>query len=142
MPACYAVPEMKKLLLTALLGLTMNIMSSAQNSGHVFELRTYTCNEGKLPDLLKRFREHTMEIFERHHMHNVGYWIPADEPLHSTTLIYMISHESREAATANWKAFREDPEWQKVSKASEENGKIVKKVDSVFTTPADFSALK
>jgi hypothetical protein len=142
MPACYAVPEMKKLILTALLGLTMNIMSSAQNSGHVFELRTYTCNEGKLPDLLKRFREHTMEIFERHHMHNVGYWIPADEPLHSTTLIYMISHESREAATANWKAFREDPEWQKVSKASEENGKIVKKVDSVFTTPADFSALK
>ena len=133
---------MKKLLLTALLGLTMNIMTSAQSSGHVFELRTYTCNEGKLPDLLKRFREHTMEIFERHHMHNVGYWIPADEPLHSTTLIYMISHESREAATANWKAFREDPEWQKVSKASEENGKIVKKVDSVFMSPADFSALK
>ena len=133
---------MKKLLLTALLGLTMNIMTSAQSSGHVFELRTYTCNEGKLPDLLKRFRDHTMEIFERHHMHNVGYWIPAEEPLHSTTLIYMISHESREAATANWKAFRDDPEWQKVSKDSEANGKIVKKIDSIFMSPADFSALK
>ena len=115
---------------------------NAQNAGRVYELRTYTCNEGKLPDLLKRFREHTMEIFERHHMHNVGYWIPADEPLHSTTLIYIISHESRAAAEANWKAFREDPEWQKVSKASEENGKIVHHVDSVFMNPADFSGLK
>jgi hypothetical protein len=133
---------MKKMLRTALLGLTLAIVTSAQSSGHVFELRTYTCNEGKLPDLLKRFREHTMEIFERHHMHNVAYWIPADEPLHSTTLIYIISHDSREAAVANWKAFREDPEWQKVSKASEENGKIVKKVDSVFMSPADFSAMK
>jgi hypothetical protein len=133
---------MKKLLLTAALGLMMAMMTSAQSSGHVYELRTYTCNEGKLPDLLKRFRDHTMEIFERHHMHNVGYWIPAEEPLHSTTLIYMISHESREAATANWKAFRDDPEWQKVSKDSEANGKIVKKIDSIFMSPADFSALK
>ncbi len=117
-------------------------MTTAQSPGHIYELRTYTCNDGKLPDLLKRFREHTMEIFERHHMHNVAYWVPADEPLHSTTLIYVISHESREAATANWKAFRDDPEWQKVSKASEENGKIVKKVDSVFMSPTDFSAMK
>jgi hypothetical protein len=132
---------MRKLILLAAIAVLGTVMN-AQNAGRVYELRTYTCNEGKLPDLLKRFREHTMEIFERHHMHNVGYWIPADEPLHSTTLIYIISHESRAAAEANWKAFREDPEWQKVSKASEENGKIVHHVDSVFMNPADFSGLK
>jgi len=136
---CYAVPDMRKMILLAALAL---IMMNAQSTGHVYELRTYTCNEGKLPDLLKRFREHTMEIFERHHMHNVAYWIPADEPLHSTTLIYIISHESREAAAANWKAFQADPEWQKVSKASEENGKIVNHVDSKFMSPTDFSGLK
>ena len=126
----------------ALLGLTMTVVTHAQSSGRVYELRTYTCNEGKLPDLLKRFREHTMTIFERHHMHNVGYWIPADEPRHSNTLIYIIWHDSRQAAEENWKAFRDDPEWQKVSKASEENGKIVTHVDSVFMSPTDFSQMK
>ena len=136
---------MTKLILwtqVALLGLTMTSMSTAQTTGRVYELRTYTCNEGKLPDLLKRFRDHTMTIFERHHMHNVGYWIPADEPKHSNTLVYIIWHDSREAADANWKAFRADPEWQRVAKASEEHGKIVDHVDSVYMSPADFSPIK
>jgi NIPSNAP len=137
---------MRKLMLWAVVGLTITFMSNATSmyaqSGRVYELRTYTCPEGKLTDLLKRFREHTMEIFERHHMHNVGYWIPEDEPRHSNTLIYIIRHDSRVAAEANWKAFRDDPEWQKVSKASEEHGKIVSHVESVFMAPTDFSQLK
>jgi hypothetical protein len=133
---------MRKLILLALFGLTTTFMSTAQNAGRVYELRTYTCNEGKLPDLLKRFREHTIEIFNRHHMHSVGYWVPLDEPRHSNTLIYILSHDSRAAADANWKAFRDDPEWQKLSKASEENGKIVNHVDSVFMSPTDFSQMK
>jgi hypothetical protein len=136
---------MRKLLLLAqlaLLGLTLTAAANAQNSGKVYELRTYTCNEGKLPDLLKRFREHTMTIFERHNMHNVAYWVPADEPTHSNTLIYIIWHDSREAAAANWKAFAQDPEWQKVSKASDENGKIVNHVVSVFMNATDFSQMK
>jgi hypothetical protein len=136
---------MRKLILLAqlaLLGLTLTVLTNAQSTGRVYELRTYTCNEGKLPDLLKRFRDHTMTIFERHHMHNVGYWIPEKEPLHSTTLVYIIWHDSMEAAAANWKAFTSDPEWQKVAKASEENGKIVSHVDSVYMSPTDFSQMK
>src|SRR5438128_1528173 len=56
----------------------------------VFELRTYTSPPGKLGDLENRFRNHTMRIFEKHGMKNVGYWIPQDEPKHSNTLIYVI----------------------------------------------------
>src|SRR5438105_1541699 len=108
----------------------------------VYEFRVYHANEGKLDDLLKRFREHTMTIFERHGMKNIAYWTPADEPLKSKTLYYVISHESREAAKKNWDAFRADPEWQKVSKASEANGKIVEKVDSTFLEATDFSPMK
>ena len=63
----------------------------------VYEMRTYTCFEGKLPDLLKRFREHTIEIFNRHHMESVGYWIPQDDR-QKTTLIYILAHRSRDAA--------------------------------------------
>jgi len=104
-------------------------------------MRTYTCFEGKLPDLLKRFREHTIEIFNRHHMESVGYWIPQDDR-QKTTLIYILAHPSREAARQNWREFSADPEWKKVSADSEANGKIVQHVDSVFMDPTDFSKLK
>src|ERR1039457_4645892 len=116
--------------------------AGAQDHGRVFELRTYTCNEGKLPDLLARFRNHTTRIFERHGMTNIAYWVPQDSPAHEDTLIYIIAHASREAAKKNWDEFRNDPEWQKVQKDSEANGKIVSKVESVFMDPADFSPVK
>lgn len=106
----------------------------------VFELRVYTAAEGKLDDLLKRFREHTTKLFEKHGMKNVAYWTAADDPRKGNTLIYILKHPSREAATANWKAFQDDPEWQQVRNKSEEAGKLVEKVDSTFMALTDFSA--
>ena len=64
----------------------------------MYELRVYHANEGKLDDLLKRFREHTTRIFEKHGMKNVAYWTPLDDPLKGKTLIYILAHPSREAA--------------------------------------------
>ncbi|HKT46764.1 MAG TPA: NIPSNAP family protein [Candidatus Acidoferrales bacterium] len=118
--------------------------TAAKNAGFpevsaVFELRIYHVYEGKLDDLLRRFRDHTMAIFERHGMKNVAYWTPTDEPLKGKTLIYILAHPSREAAKANWTAFRDDPEWQKVQAASEANGKLVEKVDSTYMQLTDFS---
>ena len=112
----------------------------AQN--RVYELRTYTCNEGKLEALKTRFRDHTIEIFNRHHMESIGYWVPADGERSKNTLIYILAHPSREAAKKNWDEFRNDPEWKKVAADSEANGKIVNHVDSVFMDPTDFSKLK
>ena len=74
----------------------------AQNK--VYELRTYTCPEGKLPDLLKRFRDHTIEIFNRHGMESIGYWVPVDAEKSKTTLVYIISHASLEQAKKTWAA--------------------------------------
>jgi hypothetical protein len=111
----------------------------AEASGAVYELRVYTAAEGKLPELLKRFREHTMELFKRHGMKNVGYWTATDEPRKANTLIYVLKYPSREAATASWKAFQDDPEWQQVRTKSEEAGKLVDKVDSTFMVATDFS---
>ena len=113
--------------------------NESANSSTVYELRIYHTYEGKLDDLLTRFREHTMKLFERHGMKNIAYWLPTDDPLKGKTLVYVISHASRDAATANWKAFGEDPEWQSVRDKSEANGKIVEKIDSTFLTLADFS---
>ena len=105
----------------------------------VYELRVYHANEGKLDALVARFRDHTDAIFKRHGMISIAYWLPTDEPLKGRTLIYILKHPSREAATANWKNFRDDPEWVKVSTASEVNGKLAEKIDSTFMSLTDFS---
>jgi len=125
-----------------LLALLFLLTAAAFAQNRVYELRTYTCPEGKLPDLLKRFREHTIEIFNRHGMESIGYWIPQDPEKSKNTLMYIISHASREQAAKNWAEFSADPEWKKVSAESQVNGKIVSKVDSVFMDPTDFSKLK
>lgn len=115
--------------------LTLASLAWADNHP-VYEMRTYVTNEGKLDNLHARFRDHTMRIFEKHGMKNVAYWIPADQP---DTLIYIIAHASSEAAGASWKAFVEDPEWQKVYAASIADGRLVKSIDSVFMTKTDYS---
>jgi len=113
-----------------------------EGQGKVFELRTYTTNEGKLDALQARFRNHTIKLFEKHGMTNIGYWMPEDAPLAQHTLIYIIAHPSREAAKKNWAEFRANPEWQKVKAESEAAGQIVTKVDSVYLRATDYSALK
>lgn len=118
------------------------VEAQARSGGQVFELRTYTTPEGKLPNLLARFEEHTMRIFEKHGMKNVGYWTPQDAPDSENTLIYILSHADREAAAKSWQAFRDDPDWQKVSQESQVDGRIVSKVESVFMDPTDFSPMK
>jgi hypothetical protein len=120
----------------------MKTNSTEAASTRVFEKRTYTCNEGKLDALNARFRDHTIKIFKKHGMTSIGYWVPQDGPEHNTTLIYIIAHASRDAAKANWEAFRADPEWQKVQKESEANGKIVANVESVYMDPTDYSQIK
>src|SRR5689334_13513858 len=108
----------------------------------VFEIRTYTTESGKLQDLIKRFRDHTTSLFEKHGMTNIGYWVPADEPRSKNTQIYILAHESRDAAKKSWAAFQHDPEWIKVKTASEADGKIVSKVEAVYAEPTDFSAIR
>src|SRR5262249_26691993 len=115
---------------------------TAANNNRVFEIRTYTTEEGKLDALLARFRDHTTKLFEKHGMTNIGYWVPQDEPKSKNTLIYIISHQSRDAAKKNWADFMNDPDWKKVRAESEADGKIVNHVDSIYADPTDFSPLK
>src|SRR5438045_6675469 len=112
---------------------------SLGTSSMVYELRVYHTYEGKLDDLLSRFREHTMKLFEKHGIKNVAYWTPTEEPLKGKTLVYILAHPSRDAAAVNWKAFGDDPEWRRVRDTSEANGKLVEKVDSTFLLLTDFS---
>ncbi len=105
----------------------------------VYELRTYTTHEGKAQDLAARFRDHTVAIFEKQGMQNVGYWVPQDAPASGNTVIYLLAHDSREAATRSWAGFRDDPDW---ARTRGETTALVSKVESVFLNPTDFSALQ
>ena len=116
------------------------IAASASAPLRCFELRTYTAAPGKLDALLARFRDHTCTLFTKHGMTQVGYWtrIGAD----SEQLIYVLAHQSKEAAEASFKAFRADPAWMEAKKASEVNGSLTAKVESVYMAPTDFSPIK
>jgi len=111
-------------------------------TGKVYEMRTYTAADGKFDAVNARFRDHTLKLFEKHGMKNVGYWTPSEGPLVGTTLIYILEHRSRDEAKKSWAAFSADPEWQKAKAASEANGRIVAKAESVFLTATDYSPIK
>jgi hypothetical protein len=120
-------------------------MEGGNTSGvtRVFELRTYVAPEGKLGDLDARFRHHTVALFAKHGMTNLGYFHPLDANKGAAnTLVYFLAHKNREAAAASWQAFRADPTWAKVRTESEKNGKITSSVVSIFLSPVDFSKLQ
>lgn len=119
------------------------ITSSKGKEPRMFELRTYTAAPGKLNDLHSRFRNHTTKLFKKHGMTNVGYWeVINQDGSHPNTLLYILAHPSKEAGEKAFNAFREDPVWKKAKQASEVNGSLTEKVESVYMTPTDYSAIK
>ncbi len=119
---------------------------SEQQQSKLYELRFYTTNPGKLPNLHARFRDHTMALFEKHGMENIIYWTVSegardDGEQADNMLVYIIAHKNAEAREASWKAFREDPEWKKVAAESEKDGKILAKPPrAILMTDTAFSA--
>ena len=97
------------------LGIVLPTQLLAAEPG-LYEMRVYYTNEGKLDALHARFRDHTMALFEKHGMTNVGYFVPTgDNP--EQKLVYFLAYPDREARDASWKAFLDDPDWQAAFKA-------------------------
>lgn len=115
---------------------------SIKKDSKIYELRTYYATPGKLEDVHKRFRENTMRIFTKHGMKVVGFWGPIDKEQGSENkLIYILEFDSREAMTKAWAAFGKDPEWQAVAKASQLNGKLLEKVESIVMGETDYAKI-
>lgn len=115
---------------------------AAALQARVFEMRVYTANDGKMDELHARFRDHTNTMFVKHGMDLIGYWTPTEGDEAENTLIYVLGHESRDAAKASWRGFMVDPDWQKAYKESIADGKLLKKVDSKFMAPTDYSPVR
>lgn len=123
------------------------IKAASAGEPRAFELRIYKCEPGRLSHLNARFRDHTVKLFAKHGMTNIGYWTPMDQAQGADdTLIYILAHKSREAAAASFKAFRDDPEWNAARKASEEKagGSLTVKdgVQSIFMKATDYSPIE
>jgi hypothetical protein len=109
------------------------------DSNPVFELRIYHAMPGKLPALESRFRDSTSKLLAKHHLKVVGYWVPEGSPDWDNTFVFLVAHSSREEAKKNWDAMRADPEFQEMIKSEQEN-KLVEKIDSTYMRPTDFSS--
>ncbi len=111
-------------------------------AAEVYELRIYHTHEGKMDDLNARFRNHTIKLFEKQGMKVVGFWQPIEDEDGVEKLYYILAYPSVEDRDKMWKAFGSDPEWQKVYKDSQKNGKLVAKVESIMMKPTDYSPIQ
>jgi len=123
---------------------TATLRAQTEQAKMVYELRTYTTLDGRLPALNDRFKNHTLKLFEKHGMKNVVYATPIDNEGKAidNKLVYLLAHKSQEAARASFAAFGKDPEWVAAREASEKDGKIVSKLESQFLVPTDYSPMK
>ena len=69
--------------------------NAADKENKLFEMRVYYAAKGKLDALNARFRDHTLKLFEKHGITNVGYWVPVENP--DERLVYVISHKDKAA---------------------------------------------
>lgn len=124
---------MKKTLLSVFLLLLTLSGFAQQNSdmkSRYFEVRKYYANDGKLQDLLNRFENHTMKLFEKAGMENIVYFIPVDNTDNSMT--YILGYPDEKSRDHMWESFMNDPEWKKAFEASRVNGPLVKSIDQTF----------
>jgi hypothetical protein len=113
---------------------------SLRKDSRLYELRIYTAAPGKLEALHARFRNHTMKIFRKHGMEVAGFWGPIHkEDGSEDKLYYLMVFPSREVRDKAWDAFRKDPEWVAARTASEANGKLTVKVESIIMSATDYA---
>ena len=107
----------------------------------IYELRIYRAMPGRLPALLSRFQNHTLQIWEKHGIRQAGFW---------TTLIgesnqqltYLLAWNSMDERQERWSAFLTDPEWIAISTETEKDGQLVQNISNEFLAPTVFSSVK
>ena len=110
--------------------------------GKVFEWRTYKANPGKLDALNARFRDHTCNLFKKHDIEVIGFWMPTEGDDAKDTLYYLVAFPSVAAQKQAWKAFFDDPEWKKIKADSEKEGVLVKEMSGMNLTATDYSPIR
>ncbi len=107
---------------------------------HVYEMRMYYAAPGKMDALLARFADHTEALFARHGIRTIGYWVPRENS--KNLLLYIVEHDSLDAAAKNWDAFRADKDWQRIKAETDADVPLAASIERYFMDKVDFSKLK
>ena len=107
----------------------------------IHELRIYRCVPGKLPNLLARFENTTLVLWERHGIRPAGFWTTLIGPSNQE-LTYLLAWESLAEREEKWTAFQSDPEWISKRADTERDGPIVANIESSLLQPTAFSTVK
>jgi hypothetical protein len=90
----------------------------------IYEMRVYRCLPGRLPNLLKRFENTTLELWKKH------------------GITYFLEWDSMADRETKWTAFMTDPAWISARAETEKDGQIVGNIVNQFLVPTAFSSVK
>ena len=107
----------------------------------LYELRVYDCVPGRLPDLLNRFENITLDLWQKHGIKQAGFWTTAIGESNQI-LYYMLEWESLADREKKWDAFQNDEEWLSKRAETEKNGPLVASVTNSILQPTSFSSVK
>ena len=107
----------------------------------IYEMRIYRCLPNRLPALLRRFRDHTLRIWEKHGIRQAGFWTTVIGESNND-LTYLLAWESMAEREEKWGKFVADTEWNTVRTESEKDGPIVFSISNQFLAPTSFSSVK
>lgn len=107
----------------------------------IIEMRVYHATPGRMPDLLARFRDHTLGIWEKHGIKQAGFFTTViGQSNHDLT--YFLAWDSMAERERKWGAFQSDPTWVAIRAKTEANGPLITHLESQFLAPTDFSSVK
>jgi hypothetical protein len=107
----------------------------------IYELRIYRAVPGRMRALVSRFRDHTLAIWKKHGIQQLGFWT-TEIGRSSNELTYILVWPSLAERERRWKAFLDDPAWRRVAEETERDGPLVDTISSELLTPTDFSTLQ
>ena len=107
----------------------------------LYELRVYHCVPGRLPDLVKRFDTLTLPLWDKHGIHQAGFWT-VQIGSSNQDLYYMLKWESLEERTRKFAAFQADPDWVRGRAETEKNGPLVVSITNEILQPTSFSSVQ
>jgi hypothetical protein len=107
----------------------------------IHELRIFHCVAGRLPPLLQRFEDHTLRLFEKHGIKQVGLWTVAIGDSNND-LFLILQWESLAERELKFGAFLQDPEWLEARSKSEEHGPLEASITNTILVPTAFSLVR
>src|SRR5437764_1181739 len=120
-------------------GISASGHSNKAAVGHS-EYRRHSVPPGMTEQLLARFEEATLAIWDDLGLRPAGFWRTAIG--RSSDLHYLLAWDSLDDRADKLRAFRADPRWLQARADSEQDGPLIQYADNQLWTPTRFSALQ